>query len=306
MSPTAQPRIRFGNALLIGVVAALAAGAYHLGRTRTERLSRDTPPALEYECIGPLAVASSSLHLGEVWEEPEFVHRLTVQNRGSGEVKVTDVLTSCGCVSVSPRTFTVPPGGSTQLAVTLDLTTRTQAELGADVRPMAIDVYPVIPAAQVPGKHPSWRITGRVRSRLTLDTFGLHFGERPVFDEPAEPRAVLAVAHVPVQELKVETADAGVKAHVRLLDPGGRRYKIALTPDTSVLSPGPFKTNAIVSIVAPSGETLFGTRLPIEGTVRPEPSLLPGRLILGPRPIGSTATGTLVVQTRSPKEGSSD
>jgi hypothetical protein len=91
-------------------------------------------------------------------------------------------------------------------------------------------------------------------------------------------------------------AEPGVTASLRSLDVTGQRYAIALTPDTKVLTPGDFKATATVSVVTPSGETLFGARLPVEGVVRPEASLLPACLILGPRPVGETASGTLVLQ----------
>jgi hypothetical protein len=68
------------------------------------------------------------------------------------------------------------------------------------------------------------------------------------------------------------------------------------------MAPGPFKTTATVSVITPSGETLFGARLPVEGIIRPEVSLLPARLILGPRPVGETATGTLVLQGAAAKD----
>jgi hypothetical protein len=293
---------RFGLALLFGAIVALAAVVYYFGRAGKGPAVPDSPPAPAYELVGLLAVESSSLDLGEVWEEPAYVHTLSLHNRSSREVTVTDVATSCGCVSVSPRSFTVPPGGTARLAVTLDLTRRGHSELGRDVRPFAAEVRPTTPGARAPGERAGWTIAGRVRSRVTLDALAHHFGERPVSGEPAEPRALTATVHVPAQGLQVTTAEGGVTAGVSPLDPAGHRYAITLTPDTKALAPGAFKTTATVSVVTPSGETLFGARLPMEGVVRPEASLLPAHLILGPRPVGETAAGTLVLQGGDTKD----
>jgi Protein of unknown function (DUF1573) len=279
-----QHMSRSGVAILIGVVAALAAGGYYLGRVLNGRVVPVSPPGpAPDEFIGSLTVDSSSLDLGEVWEEPAYVRTLSLHNQGPREVNITDVLTSCGgCVSVSPRSFTVPPGGTAQLAVTLDLTRTGQSDLGHDVRPFAAEVYPTTPGVRAPGERASWTLAGRVRSRVTLDTLALDFGERPVSGEPAEPRVVTATVHVPAQGLKVTMADPGVAATVRPLDAGGGRYAIALTPDTKALTPGRFKTTATLSVVTPSGETLFGAPLPVEGVVRPEVSLLPSASSLVP------------------------
>jgi hypothetical protein len=289
-------------ALVSVAVVALAAGAYYLGRTGKGPAVPDHPARPDYELVGSLAVESSSLDLGEVWEEPEHVHTLILRNRGPREVNVTDVVTSCSCVSVRPRSFTVPPGGSVQLAVTLDLTKRDPGDLGQAVRPFAAEVYPTTPGTRAAGERASWTIAGRVKSRITLDALALHFGERPIYGEPAEPRTLTAAVHVPAREVRVTTADAGLTANVQLLDSAGQRYTVALTPDTKALTPGSFKTTVTVSVVTPSGETLFGARLPVEGVVRPEASLLPARLILGPRPVGATATGTLVLQGAGAKD----
>jgi hypothetical protein len=150
-----------------------------------------------YQLVGPLAVDTSSLDLGEVWEEPAYVHKLSVHNRSSQEAKITDVVASCGCLSVSPRAFTVAPGESAELTVTLDLTRRDRSELGQEVRPFSAAVYPTTPGVRAAGERASWTIAGRVKSRLTLDPLAIHFGERPIFGEPAEPRTVTATLHIP-------------------------------------------------------------------------------------------------------------
>jgi hypothetical protein len=282
--------------LFFGTAAVLAVGAYYLGRAREVPVATDTPSAPAHEFTGPLVVESSSLDLGEVWEEPEYVHTLPVHNRGSQEVKVTDIATPCGCVSVNPRSFSVSPSGSTQVAVTLDLTSRPQGALGQDVRPFSVEVHPLFTGTQLPRATRGWTLTARVKSRVTLDALALNFGERPMQGVPAEPRSLVATVHVPCQRLEVATRGGGVNANTRRLDPTGNRYEITFTPDTIALPVGSFKATATVSVVTPSGETLFGARLPVEGTVRPELNLLPARLILGAKPVGETASGTLVLQ----------
>ncbi len=113
--------------------------------------------------------------------------------------------------------------------------------------------------------------------------------------EPADPLSVVATVHVPVKRLEVTTADRRVQGGVLPLE-GGRRYAIRFTPDTQALPPGEFKTTATVHVVTASGERHFGARLPVEGIVRPEASLLPARLMLGAQPVGKSASGTLTLQ----------
>jgi hypothetical protein len=93
-----------------------------------------------------------------------------------------------------------------------------------------------------------------------------------------------------------------VIGNVKNTDPTASCFTVLLTPDTKNLEPGSFKTQVTVSVITLSGETLFGARLPVEGIVRQEVVFLPPRLIFGPRPVGETANGTLVLQDGDAKD----
>jgi hypothetical protein len=99
---------------------------------------------------------------------------------------------------------------------------------------------------------------------------------------------------VPMQRLqaRIEPAAIGTVKLVPVPD-NPNRLELCITP-SNTLPIGPFQATVMVDVVGPSGSVTPGAVLPIAGDVQTEGRLLPARVILGIRPVGSTA-GTVVV-----------
>jgi hypothetical protein len=50
-------------------------------------------------------------------------------------------------------------------------------------------------------KGPGWKLTGTVKSRVTLDSLAIYFGESPVEGQTPAPRTVIATTHLPAEGL---------------------------------------------------------------------------------------------------------
>jgi hypothetical protein len=250
-------------------------------------------PAPEPPPVG-LTVAHPFLNLGEVWEEDGFTYQLPIQNQTRSAIQIHDFAVSCGCCrSVEPRSLLIPAGETRAVLLKLDLTHRTDREVGLSRRRFAFNLTPVGGPGCPLGF--GWEIQGVVKSRVTLDTSLLQFGDSAVHGQPPPFRKVVATSHVPAQWLDV-TADpkvATVQVTRRKDDP--RRFELTVAPHSG-LKPGRFEFVVSVGVVTPAGKRLPGTSLPVVGEMQPEVRALPSRLFLPPTPVGQTAEATLVLQ----------
>jgi hypothetical protein len=162
--------------LTIAILALSFIGAYWLG----SRTKGPQQPAMQV--IEGLAVNIADLKAGEVWEEKQYIHRLPIHNTTNTDIEILSFIKSCSCTEVEPRSLTIPAGQTATVNLIIDLTHRTMAELDLAARPFAIEVKPYLKS--VWPRTPGWSVEGTVKSRVTLDTKAVHFGERPVYGQP--------------------------------------------------------------------------------------------------------------------------
>jgi hypothetical protein len=275
--------------LVIAFICISFGAAYWVG---TAARSRNQSQESEVVIAG-LEVARADLEAGEIWEQKDFVWRLPIRNRTEHSIEVRDIQTSCGCFAIEPRSLSIPPGETAALKLTIDLTNRTPAEYGVDRRPFALSIRPIT-VGDIPSRGVVWKLTGTVRSRVTLDVQNVHFGEQPVRGQAAVTRCVQAKTHVPCQRLEVTVEPAIAKATVKAREEKGI-LEILISPNPD-LPAGPFQATARIDVVAPTGERFSGTALPIAGTMQREVRLLPARVLLDPTPVGETAEAVVTVQ----------
>src|SRR5258708_30912428 len=139
--------------------------------------------------------------MSEVWEEKSVPWRLGVRNQTGASIEIRDFVTSCGCMVVEPRQLTIPAGETATLELTFDLTHRLLSEAGQDQRPFEVAISPILAHGSIRGH--AWRVHGVIKSRVTLDSPTVHFGERPILGHPPVVRKVRATVHIPNEGLEV-------------------------------------------------------------------------------------------------------
>lgn len=196
-------------------------------------------------------------------------------------------------MKVEPRQLTIPAGATAEVAVHLDLTHRNNAEIGLAQRPLSVDLTLLEKNGQ-PLRN-GWKLHGVIKSRLTLDCNHLEFGESAAVGEEPFVRKVRATAHIPVKELEIE-ADPEV-ANVRVVRVPGiaNAFELQISPSKK-LAVGSFKTALSVGMVTESGERFAGPQLPVSGVMQPEVRVLPARILLGSKPVASTAEAVALLQ----------
>jgi hypothetical protein len=280
--------------LTIAFLILAFAGAYWVGAAIQRTPHQQQLPPTSLHTVEGLAVADADLKVGEVWEQKEFVCRLPIHNHTGEDIEVLDFIKSCSCTQVEPRSLTIPAGGEATVRLKIDLAQRSVAELGQAVRPFTIEVRPYLKKRKSP-RDPGWVVEGTVKSRVTLDTKAVHFGERPVYGQPPVKQKVLATVHVPAEKLEatLDKKVATVEINRNTEDPS--KYDVVLATEPSLL-PGDFEANLLLDVVTPIGERLTGVMLPVAGKVQPEVRLLPAKLLLGSKPVGLTAEAVVTLQ----------
>ncbi len=124
---------RFLPRIAVGVCAAIFLGASAC-RTSSQDAT-DAEPRANALQLGPAVAVDQPTHdFGRVTEGDKISHVFTIRNGGDAPLVVESVKTSCGCTAAVIKDKTVPPGGRTEVRLTVDTTNRTgQQHKTADV-----------------------------------------------------------------------------------------------------------------------------------------------------------------------------
>jgi hypothetical protein len=87
------------------------------------RIPRQTPapqPPPEGVALPKLELPNPSYEFGSIPGRPDVAHVYSVQNTGTAELKVWNLVTSCGCTAAELSSSIIPPGQRADLTVTFD------------------------------------------------------------------------------------------------------------------------------------------------------------------------------------------
>ena len=77
-------------------------------------------PAQEGEALPRLDLPTASYDFGSIPERPDVAHVFAVQNTGVTDLKIWNLVTSCGCTTAEVSSSFIPPGQRADLTVTFD------------------------------------------------------------------------------------------------------------------------------------------------------------------------------------------
>lgn len=288
--PASHVPVPKSRKLLFSFFVITCAGACWYGAWHNAPRSDPLP---EFQELKGLAVKLRDLDLGTVWEDDNLHYRLPIENRTESDIRVVDFVPSCWCLDITPRPLLIPAGTTKLVDVALDLTHRAPGEIGLVEREFGEDITPVFDKGKYHGH--GWRLHGISKSRITLDTLSVDFGEAPVRGQSPAPRKVLATVHVPIDHLEVTTEPTIALVKVEHHKSHANSFELSISWNPA-LPVGLFKSQAKIELITPAGDRLRGAILPISGRMQPEVRLLPSRLFLGSKPIGEKLEAVVVVQ----------
>jgi hypothetical protein len=248
--------------------------------------------------VAPLVVDNRQLDLGEVWERSDLIRRLTVTNVGTREIVVHDFEKSCGCMSVRPVQFTIPPHGKQDLELTLNLTTSHPERAALATRPLTVRLIPIVDGGGRT-RPPIWTIHGTIKNPFCATPLAFMFAgaDGLVSGGPHRSKSVVLSLNYPGLELRASCAED--KGSVRLTPMGNdrKRYLLTYTPSPD-LPPGPLNFAVAIDVASDSGEALTRYEVPVRGEVEWDVEWLPGFLHLGTCPVGKSAEAVVKVRSR--------
>jgi len=244
---------------------------------------------------GGLVVSDQDLDIGEVWEQEFFEKRLLIHNPTSENVKVVDLVASCNCSSVKPTSFVVPANGSSEVNVTIDLTSRP-SEQTTFLREFVVDIFPVTRNG-LPDMEP-WRIHGQVRTPLILSSRLIQFERAVLRGVPTESEAVQIRSRLPLAGLDARCRSADVTPILERQSNNREGYLLRVRLQRP-MPLGTFRIPIQLVAVTAEGETLPPTPVYVVGQVVNDVHALPDTIYFGVVGPNETCTQTVTLLSRT-------
>lgn len=277
------------------IVAAMVCGSVLL-TTAVARLVSPSRPAqtLEGSSGSTLHVPPEGLNFGRRWMAERFVWTFPVANHGHERVTVHSIAASCSCLSVSPDQFTLEPGESVSLSVTINLAAKARSD--GDV---ALELIPRgVSAGGTPLPPNSWVIRGKAQHFATLDT-PLNFGRVSVLEQPLKPLRAVVTTAVPLPEgLDASTTSDFAQVKLTPIPSEGCKYQFEL----SFSKPLPVGTTAGEITLTPrngAGAALPITTIPFAANLVPDVGCWPPSVEAGVHTVGESFTQTVRLESLS-------
>ncbi|HEY9870739.1 MAG TPA: DUF1573 domain-containing protein [Candidatus Obscuribacterales bacterium] len=280
------PNIGWQRIVGLAFLLLCCAAAYLVGATTGNQTN----------VVSGLTVDVSRLDLGEVWENKDFRWTLPITNSSHTAIDILDVYTSCGCAQIQPRAFTLAPGETKELDLSLDLSLRPDA--GA-VREFSLQVVPQVQNA--PPSDQGWVIRGRLKRAFSFVPAEVDFGEVLIGDESATTRAIRVTPNLQVGHLAVTCQPPLAITSIKQSPNRANAFDIMLTLPKDI-RPGPFQFVLAVQAVPPEGQMSAFGYIPVTGTAVEEIQILPPSLLLAVRPLDECIEETIVLTSRTGKE----
>ncbi len=279
---------RFVPLLLVPVVCAVG---YYLGMLASAAVA-PAKSSLDGFVLNGLHIDSQSLDLGEIWETPEHVARVTVKNVSSEPRTIIRFDQSCDCLGVEPQRMTIPPGQSAEVTFRLDLTHRQPYQLGLAQWPVSLQLHPVFEGDLAPT--PGWNVRALVRSRVSLEAAQLAFGDRCTHTGPQVERKVRAMARQPLRRIEAVAVPDFATVRVEPIAGAQGEYFIIVAPRPD-LPIGAFRSQIQIAAVTEDGIGHPCASLDVSGDMQPATRLVPSVILLGERTVGDEAQAEVTV-----------
>lgn len=277
-----------GPSLLSSIVAmllltAVCFAAYWLGNRAGGRVESVSPDE------SGLVADPRFLDFGEVWEDADFHWKLPIRNVTAQVIEILDFVTSCTCVSLRPRSFSLAPGETKEVEMSLDLTPRLRLPQGQEVFEASLlpKIKGALPRTQ------GWLLRGRVRELLKFNPPAAAFGDL-IRGQTVPSILVKIETSLPLRKLSTEGKENHVCVSVVQKEP--RRFELSVIP-ADTLPAGPFRLEVPLQPSGEDGKMLPAKELIVMGIMHEDVEPTPSPLILGAVPIGQTAKETIVLKS---------
>jgi hypothetical protein len=219
--------------------------------------------------------------LGLVRVQEAFPWTVTIKNPGREPVQVYDLMSSCSCTKLEPRSFVVPPEGSVDVHMTIDLTTldpelaaRAERAFTAQLTALVADSQGQIPVV--------WDLRGKVQSAIALEPTHVRFTETLIRGLPWEGTTVVVRSLEDVEHVRAQCDPAQARVDVAPIADDSGAWELRVTPSES-LPAGLCTFKVYIEATLRGGEAVPPIPLSVAARVAEDIEFAPAVLLLGVR-----------------------
>jgi hypothetical protein len=244
-----------------------------------------------------LFVEPSALDFGEIYERKEIRLELPITNTTSREIVIDGFASSCACAAVTPRRVSIPPGGTRTVAVTIDLTIKTEKISAIRIEDVSVRLWPHL----TDEKHGDirWKIHGRVKRMFGVpDPALLDFGEvDPDLKTGWKSNRVRFWISPDVRDLRCDASQAYFHCDLERSSSPTGEWILSGTLDGR---PPYGRFNCFVTIEGTvSDKTAVSTAVGVVGQVVDDVYMLPDSLGFGLGKIGEERSDSVILRSKS-------
>ncbi len=274
---------RWGGLAAIGLVGLLTVAGYLRGRQAL----------VEAPANAGLFVEPARLDFGSVWASKGFAWRLPIHNPTSRPVHIVDLRSSCSCTAIAPRQLTIPPGGTAEVQLTLDLTPLAGERASAASNWFSVLVTPYVAGGSA--QEVGWEVQGEVRNPFACAPQSPFAIDELVTGERGPATPIKLFAHRDFERVEAQ-CDPQV-GEVRINTAGDRQHELTFRP-ASDQPLGPFEARVRVRAYERSQPAPVEFEYVLHGNVSHPVEALPAGLTLGALPVGEMVEETVTLVSR--------
>jgi hypothetical protein len=239
-----------------------------------------------------LTVDDKELSLGEVWESDRIPWSFTIQNPTKTRVEVLDLISSCNCLSISPRSFDLEPNGNQKISLVFDLTKKKAVD---KTHPFKVVVFPKTKTYDLPS---GWIFSGIVKTSISTNDAIVELGKLVRTKKETPSKSVPFVLNVPREQVSsIKCLCDSAFAHVELSSIDGQRHAIQIKCNPA-LPAGVFEDLIAIHVFSNDNSLLSTSIVRVRGIIEDEVRFLPSELVFGERKLKSVSNSKVVLQSR--------
>jgi hypothetical protein len=242
----------------------------------------------------PLIIVDQGMSdIGTVWMRSDFKHAIMVANTSNKTLVVDDILRSCSCATIHPRSFSLAPGERQRIDVILNLIPRGTVEPHIELIPFSVSLLPRIRQINQLIK---WDIVGHVKLPFNLTHGWIDFGQIPRESLAQQKRSLILDCRAPIDTLNSTIDLDSATVHTERVGSDKYRIDVSLTP---ALSPGSIDATVSIRAISLQGEQLPEFKVRVIGMVLDEISVVPQEISFGSIGLKDCQEETMVVRSRN-------
>ena len=245
-----------------------------------------------------LWVEGDNLNFGEVQESDSFRWKIPIKNISPKAIKVSRIIASCSCTSISPSSFVLAPGQKIDLKINMNLIGIYGITPPHFSRLFETRIVPIFESN--PPEKIIWTLKGKVLSAFRVSNTNISFlgPDAVVRGTKTKPRQIVVNSRVPLKKLAVEHDKQLLEVQVLPDHSDLSQFNIVISP-LATLPTGTFNTSVLLRGIELDGDECFSLPISVSGIVEGDVRLVPNTIHFGVQKVGKVSEAVIAVESRT-------